>query len=100
VIDENGEFNGMSDGESCDHQLDEWVRGNSIHNPTRDECCPDFSCCHAGVTTPTAVRQAFKDADYDTRMGMLGMFLGGALSSASDAEGDVYIAGLPVKREN
>jgi hypothetical protein len=28
-----------------DEQLDLWLRGESVHNPTTDECCPDFSCC-------------------------------------------------------
>ena len=27
---------------TSDEQLKEWVKGNSIHNPDRDECCPDF----------------------------------------------------------
>lgn len=22
-----------------------WVNGESYHNRTDDECCPDFSCC-------------------------------------------------------
>ena len=26
-------------------QLEKWVAGESVHNATRDECCPDFSCC-------------------------------------------------------
>lgn len=28
-----------------DEQLDMWLEGKSVHNPTTNECCPDFSCC-------------------------------------------------------
>lgn len=32
-------------------QLDLWVKGENVHNPDRDECCPDFSCCNSDVAT-------------------------------------------------
>jgi len=74
-------------------QLNEWVKGNSVHNDERDECCPDFSCCN-GVTTPPDVRErftkAFRDDDEETVMQMLGMFLGNAFANE---EVKVHIAG-------
>lgn len=63
-------------------QVDEWVKGNPIHNDERDECCPDFSCCNGGVMATRDVRERFSKAyhenDEETQMQMLGMFLGGA----------------------
>ena len=60
-----------------DEQLDLWVAGSSVH--LDDEgggwCCPDFSCCQPALLAPQEVREAFKAADEDTRMGMLGHFL-------------------------
>ena len=34
------------------YQLDEWVKGNPIHNNVDDECCPDFSCCRPELLAP------------------------------------------------
>ncbi len=39
------ELNGNTYKERCDNQLEEWVKGISIHNTKDEECCPDFSCC-------------------------------------------------------
>jgi len=76
---------------SCDEQLDEWVKGNPVHNKERDECCPDFSCCN-GNMAPVEERERFAKAYYDgdekTRHEMLGMFLGNAFSDKK-----LYIAG-------
>lgn len=33
-------------------QLELWVRGKSVHNDERDECCPDFSCCSPELLAP------------------------------------------------
>lgn len=66
-------------------QLDEWVKGNSIHNTELGECCPDFSCCHPELLASEAERTAFRDADEKTRYSMLGMFLGAAISKAFDS---------------
>lgn len=41
------------DRASCNIQLILWVIGINIHNPIRDECTPDFSCC-------TKIRTPFK----------------------------------------
>ena len=35
-------FKGMTKKESSTYQLSDWVEGRSLHNPIRDECCPDF----------------------------------------------------------
>ena len=59
-------------------QLTEWVKGNSIHNQEKDECCPDFSCC-TGKIAPKDVRERFAKAYYKkdekTQNEMLMMFL-------------------------
>lgn len=72
-------------------QLDEWVKGNPLHNEERDECCPDFSCCKGNIA-PKDVRERFAKAHYEkdekTRMKMLMMFLGGAFSDKN-----IHIAG-------
>lgn len=73
---------------TSDEQLEQWVKGNPIHNPDRDECCPDFSCCRPELLADEKTRIAFRD-NPDQRMGMLGMFLGAALAAE-----DVYIAGV------
>ena len=61
-------------------QLAQWVAGNSVHNTDDDECCPDFSCCNKDMHTPKEVRERFAKAVHDddeqTRLEMLGMFLG------------------------
>lgn len=77
-------------------QLDEWVKGNPIHNDTDDECCPDFSCCKPEMLAPLETRERFaqaeREGDDTTKTEMLGMFLGGAFSG-------VYVAGLEIPEE-
>ena len=80
-----------------DEQLDEWLKGNPIHNDDRDECCPDFSCCRGkDKIAPLATRkrfvQAFKDGDDETVNQMLLMFLGGSLDYENTGV-KVYLAG-------
>lgn len=53
------EFEGMSDKESCAHQLKRWVAGESLHNTVRNECCPDFSCCQPDNLMPIKIRSVF-----------------------------------------
>jgi hypothetical protein len=66
---------------TIEKQLEEWVKGNPIHNTNRDECCPDFSCCR-GAIADKDVRERFAKAIHEnddyTKMEMLGMFLGAA----------------------
>jgi hypothetical protein len=81
--------------ERCNNQLNEWVKGNSIHNEKDNECCPDFSCCKKDCLQPKEVRETFsmvfKKASEETfnpnyhpyedkKMEMLMCFLGGAFS--------------------
>lgn len=40
-------------------QLSFWSTGISIHNPWRDECCPDFSCCQKELQWPAEKRMEF-----------------------------------------
>ena len=90
-------FNNMSDQDSVKHQLALWVAGKSVHNPIRDECCPDFSCC-GGKIAPVDVRKRFAKAveenDEYVQMEMLGMFLGGAFSDEN-----IYVAGTSIPSE-
>jgi hypothetical protein len=76
-----------------DKQLEEWVKGNSIHNDERDECCPDFSCCQPDLLADEKARlifvKAFKENDQETQNSMLMMFLGNLLKNEN-----VHIAGM------
>ena len=65
-----------------------------MHNPVRDECCPDFSCCHPEGLMDEDLRIKFSNAvkmgDEDLKMKILGMALSGL---TSDAGMNVHIAG-------
>lgn len=89
------ELKGNNYKERCSNQLEEWVKGNPIHNIQDNECCPDFSCCNPEFIQPKEIRETFeevcKKADkevfnpehhpyYDAKMGMLMSFLGGAFA--------------------
>lgn len=78
--------------QSSKDQLEKWVRGESIHNAERDECCPDFSCCKPASLAPQDEREAFAKAvtegDEKKQHLMLMGFLGRALISEK-----VHIAG-------
>ena len=63
-----------------EEQLELWVQGKPVHNKTRDECCPDFSCCDPDLLAPTEVRKAFKAASEKERLKFLGQFLGALLA--------------------
>ena len=64
-----------------EEQLNEWIKGNSIHNDEYDECVPDFSCCETNIQTPQHAKErfvkAYKEKDSETIEKMLTMFLGG-----------------------
>ncbi len=81
---------------TSDEQLQLWVDGESKHNYDRckpeGECCPDFSCCVEKVNTPIEVRKKFQASDDKTRLGMLGMFLGGAITLEFPNK-EIYISG-------
>lgn len=79
-------------------QLHEWVKGNSVHNgkPDSGECCPDFSCCQPELLAPEAVRIAFRDANDEARLEMLGLFLSAGIGKALEGKDNpptVYVAG-------
>lgn len=98
-----------------DQQLEEWVKGNSIHNNNRwssvvdendkiirrekmegGECCPDFSCCEPRLQWSQEVRETFMRSDEKTRQEMMFMSLGKAMelaSSEQEEKVEVYIAG-------
>lgn len=84
--------------ERYNNQLEEWARGNPIHNNIDNECCPDFSCCELDLLQPDEIRKTFKEVfnkehhPYDdAKMGMLMSFLGGMIGTVSDKK--VHIAG-------
>ncbi len=64
-----------------EEQLEQWVKGISVHNPTRDECCPDFSCCRPNLMAPEEQRRRFAEHP-EQRGAMLGMFLGAMLADS------------------
>lgn len=82
----------MAKKSTFDQQLLDWVKGNSIHNAVRDECCPDFSCCRPELLAPLEEREHFLVATEPERTRMLGMFLGRAMATIKP-EKKVYIAG-------
>ena len=44
------------------YQLDQWVKGQYLHNYVDDECCPDFACCNETMRTPEEMRKTYKAA--------------------------------------
>lgn len=82
---------------TSEEQLTEWVKGNSIHNTDRDECCPDFSCCNPDVNTPKEERELFMELhdnkDEPEKMRMLGMFLGRAFATLNLSK-NIHIGGM------
>jgi len=88
--------------EESTHQLNEWVKGNSVHNKVDDEFCPAFSCCNKDMNTSAEAKERFylavKTDDERTKNEMLGMFLGQAMATMGK---NVYVAGLePPTTEN
>ncbi len=56
---------------TSDEQLQLWLDGQSVHNPTTNECCPDFSCCVPELQNPYEQRLAYVKHEYERRMGLL-----------------------------
>ena len=73
-------------------QLALWVKGESVHNPTRDECCPDFSCCQPELLADLETRRAFAAGGPTMRNHLLGGFLN-KLIALRLPQKKVYIAG-------
>ncbi len=40
-------------------QLDEWAKGNSLHNDVDGYCCPDYSCCVPTLKAFTRARAIY-----------------------------------------
>lgn len=74
-------------------QLERWVAGESLCPNTRNECCPDFSCCRPELLAPKVEREAFAAAHGRTREHMLGGFLSEAISTYKP-DAKVHIAGM------
>lgn len=83
-------FEGLTEGASIDYQLDNWVKGVPLHNPIRDECCPDFSCCKPELLVDEDTRIKYKeyvDQGNDLQASeLLGSFLSRAVSSIQGVE--------------
>jgi hypothetical protein len=77
---------------TCAEQTALWVKGKPVHNPTRDECCPDFSCCEPKLLWPKEKRERFAAADERTRVGMMMGALGKMVEKRCPDKA-VYIAG-------
>lgn len=73
-------------------QMELWVKGESIHNDERDECCPDFSCCKPELLASVAVRERFRDGTPQEQSSMLVDFLGALIKS--EGRDDVTIVNL------
>lgn len=86
----------MSENQSIQHQLDEWLAGRPWHNPVREECCPDFSCCGGDIAS-LEVRQRFikavEENDEQARMGLLGMFLGAVIEKQYGPKHKIAVTG-------
>lgn len=64
-------------------QLNEWVKGNSIHNTESGECCPDFSCCNSDVNTDIETRKMFRKAYIERNEELVIAILSGFLGEAT-----------------
>lgn len=88
-------FEGMGDRESVSFQTEQWAKGVPLHNPVRDECCPDFSCC-GGTLMSFKTRQRFLEArrngEDQTVSSILSMGLSGLVSEL-DPSGHVIAEG-------
>jgi hypothetical protein len=62
-------------------QLEDWVKGKSVHNEIDDECCPDFACCNPASAVSLEKRQEFFNANEKGREKMLVGFLASAFET-------------------
>ena len=83
-------------------QLQQWVKGNPIHNKKRDECCPDFSCCSPGLLAPKEVRETFYNAyikgNNKVTDRLLMEFLSKMIEKGKKPYYKIHIAGLEASR--
>lgn len=76
----------------CDKQLADWLNGNPVHDGLRDECCPDFSCCHPELLWPKERRQEFAAASDQERVPMSVMALRALLESSGHQVSGSWVA--------
>ena len=79
-----------------DEQLERWVAGESVHNATRDECCPDFSCCQPEMQWAEPRRREFQEAFLaDDHVRVHDLLMGGLtrMVGESDIETKVHVTG-------
>jgi len=74
------EYDGLTDRMSITHQVLAWNNGVATHNPIRDECCPDFSCCGEPMWSDHE-RQVFTQAFLDGNDEVTDAMCNGALST-------------------
>lgn len=67
---------------TVDEQLALWRRGVNTHNPERDECCPDFSCCQPELARPLAERETFCQSDKEKQLELMSQYLGALIVHA------------------
>lgn len=60
--------------------LEQWVKGNPVHDHQGGECCPDFSCCKPHLLATEEERKEFVLATPARRASMLMIFLDRMLS--------------------
>ncbi len=71
-----------------ERQLALWVAGKPQCPNTRNECCPDFSCCKPKLLAPLAMRKRFVAASQEEREKMmLGDFLGKFVADVNKKSG-------------
>jgi len=70
-----------------EYQIDQWVKGKSIHNDIENECCPDFSCCKPEFLASEEMRKTFQAANEDQRFSLCGTFLSSAISNYLESKG-------------
>ena len=75
-------------GLTPDVQLEKWVAGESLCPNTRDECCPDFSCCRPKLQWDEAKRVKFRDAEQGEREKMMMGALGAVISLAFEEKSE------------
>lgn len=96
-------FKGMSSHESSAIQLCLWVDGISYHNPVRDECCPDFSCCKPSFLAEKELRvrfqQAWENDEQEVMHQLLLMFLERAKSKGLYLAGTINNDGVTVPKD-
>ena len=76
---------------TCEEQLQLWLKGKSVHNEERNECCPDFSCCKPEFLAPFEEREMFVEQLVKGDNSMLYMFLGRLINQ--EFPNDVYLTG-------